>query len=385
MAMTKTLSMISRTGRDLQRYNDGCRQVVGCIPYRYRKTSQSSTVQGTQIDDLEFLLISSQKSSRWMFPKGGWETDEALEDAALRETFEESGVIGDVEVQEFLGTWSFKSKSQGTFHEGHMFPLLVTEELDDWPEKTVRKRLWLKFSEAREVCFHSWMKEALDVFASKLTKRNKEEEPQTCPFDELSMFYEEPRINIEANDHLTCEKELRISLVAKPSLGKMSSKAQKMFNEEVGNSHVAPMFGEGRLSRRILDEVGAKNQLNVNKSKDNKVDVKKIRVAESTEKANKPKRPLCAYFIFMEEYKEKHPNNKSVAVVGKAAGEKWKSFSDEEKALYQAKAEEMKAEYLKNMRDYKNKQHAGVVEEEEDDDKSRSEVNDNDEEDEGDD
>ncbi|KAK4350107.1 hypothetical protein RND71_029420 [Anisodus tanguticus] len=273
MAMTKTLSMISRTGRDLQRYNDGCRQVVGCIPYRYRKTSQSSTVQGTQIDDLEFLLISSQKSSRWMFPKGGWETDEALEDAALRETFEESGVIGDVEVQEFLGTWSFKSKSQGTFHEGHMFPLLVTEELDDWPEKTVRKRLWLKFSEAREVCFHSWMKEALDIFASKLTKRNKEEEPQTCPFDELSMFYEEPRINIEANDPLTCEEELRISLVAKHSLGKlmfnedsrskpllfsnvgnsmfseegkMSTKAQKMFNEEVGNSHVAPMFGEGK-------------------------------------------------------------------------------------------------------------------------------------------
>ncbi|KAK4362072.1 hypothetical protein RND71_017313 [Anisodus tanguticus] len=274
MAMTKTLSMISRTGRDLQRYNDGCRQVVGCIPYRYRKTNKSSTVLGTQIDDLEFLLISSQKSPRWMFPKGGWETDEALEDAALRETFEESGVIGDVEVQEFLGTWSFKSKSQGTFHEGHMFPLLVTEELDDWPEKTVRERLWLKFSEAREVCFHSWMKEALDVFASKLTKRNKDE-PQTCPFDELSMFYEEPRISIEANDHLTCE-ELRVSLVAKPSLGKlmfneesrkkpllfnensnvansmiseegkMSTKAQKMFNEEVGNSHVTPMFGEGK-------------------------------------------------------------------------------------------------------------------------------------------
>lgn len=283
MAMTKTLSMISRTGRDLQRYNDGCRQVVGCIPYRYRKTNELSTIQGTQIDDLEFLLISSQKSPKWMFPKGGWETDEALEDAALRETFEESGVIGDVEVQEYLGTWSFKSKSQGTFHEGHMFPLLVTEELDDWPEKTVRKRLWLKFSEAREVCWHSWMKEALDVFASKITKRNQNDEPQTCSFDELSyeqqtvvavsnsnntMFYEEPIISIEAANDLTCEEELRISLVAKPSLGKlmfneearrkpffneisnvansmfseeatMSTKAQTMFNEKLGRISIA--------------------------------------------------------------------------------------------------------------------------------------------------
>ncbi|KAK6778391.1 hypothetical protein RDI58_025109 [Solanum bulbocastanum] len=42
------------------------------------------TVQGTQINDLKFLLISSQKSPKWMFPKGGWATDEALEYVALR-------------------------------------------------------------------------------------------------------------------------------------------------------------------------------------------------------------------------------------------------------------------------------------------------------------
>ncbi|KAF2312503.1 hypothetical protein GH714_034896 [Hevea brasiliensis] len=47
---------------------------------------------------------------------------------------------------------------------------------------------------------------------------------------------------------------------------------------------------------------------------------------------NKPKRPASAFFVFMEEfrqeYKEKHPNNKSVAVVGKAGGDKWKSMSE---------------------------------------------------------
>ncbi|CAL5393879.1 unnamed protein product [Camellia sinensis] len=47
---------------------------------------------------------------------------------------------------------------------------------------------------------------------------------------------------------------------------------------------------------------------------------------------NKPKRPASAFFVFMEEfrkmYKEKHPNNKSVAAVGKAGGDKWKSLSE---------------------------------------------------------
>nr|XP_016433216.1 PREDICTED: high mobility group B protein 3-like [Nicotiana tabacum] len=74
------------------------------------------------------------------------------------------------------------------------------------------------------------------------------------------------------------------------------------------------------------------------------------------EETNKPKRPTIAFFIFMEEfrkqYKEKHPNNKFVAAVGKAAGEKWKSFSDAEKSPYQAKVEEMMAEYQNKMQAY---------------------------------
>lgn len=33
--------------------------------------------------------------------QGGWEEDESIEDAALRETVEEAGVVGDVEVGSF--------------------------------------------------------------------------------------------------------------------------------------------------------------------------------------------------------------------------------------------------------------------------------------------
>lgn len=33
-----------------------------------------------------------------------------------------------------------------------MFPLLVTEELEDWPEKTVRKRLWVSCESAYLSC-----------------------------------------------------------------------------------------------------------------------------------------------------------------------------------------------------------------------------------------
>ncbi|XP_018805982.1 nudix hydrolase 18, mitochondrial-like [Juglans regia] len=152
---------VSRTGRLFQRYNSkGYRQVVGCIPYRYRKTNQSSSVE-----DIEVLVVSSQKSQAMMFPKGGWEEDESKEVAARRETLEEAGVDG--KVQKMLGKWNYKSKRHGKMHEGYMFPLLVTKQLDIWPEKNLRERRWMSVKEAREVCQQGWMKEALDRLVSR--------------------------------------------------------------------------------------------------------------------------------------------------------------------------------------------------------------------------
>ncbi|XP_059643291.1 nudix hydrolase 17, mitochondrial-like [Cornus florida] len=183
----------SRTGRQFQRYDQGCRQVVGCIPYRYKKTNQFSSIGGTHVEELEFLLISSQKSERMMFPKGGWEIDESMEQAASRETLEEAGAVGIVEHK--LGNWSFKSKSQGTFHDGHMFPLRVTELLDSWPEENVRRRAWMTAKEAREACDHLWMKEALDRLVCRLKHPQPKEEENQRPCG-LEFLTEEPRMSI---------------------------------------------------------------------------------------------------------------------------------------------------------------------------------------------
>ncbi|KAL9261485.1 High mobility group B protein 3-like protein [Drosera capensis] len=128
------------------------------------------------------------------------------------------------------------------------------------------------------------------------------------------------------------------------------------------------------------------------KKTDKKLSVKKGAVSKSKkEKAakdpNKPKRPASAFFVFMEEFraqfKEKNPGNNSVAAVGKAGGDKWKSLSDAEKLPYQQKAQQRKAEYEKNMKAYNKKLSEGPKEEEEESDKSKSEVNDNDEDEDG--
>ncbi|GER49708.1 high mobility group family [Striga asiatica] len=99
---------------------------------------------------------------------------------------------------------------------------------------------------------------------------------------------------------------------------------------------------------------------------------------------NKPKRAPSAFFVFMEgfrqQYKEKHPKNKSVSAVGKAAGEKWKSMTDEEKAPFVAKAEKKKKEYERQMEAYNRKLSGEGDDDDDASDKSKSEVDDEDDE-----
>ncbi|KAI3518982.1 hypothetical protein L1887_07927 [Cichorium endivia] len=157
--------VVARSGRELQVYKEGQRVVVGCIPYRLKAGMKASS---KNIEDaLEVLVISTQRKGKGvLFPKGGWELDESIQDAALRETIEEAGVLGTVQSE--LGKWCFKSKGNDAFYEGHMFPLLVKEQLDLWPEKDIRQRFWVSASKAKESCQYSWMREALDVLVTRL-------------------------------------------------------------------------------------------------------------------------------------------------------------------------------------------------------------------------
>lgn len=80
-----TTQKISRNGRQTQRWHTDpatqrfYRLTTGCVPI----------VEGGKI-----LFASASRKPEWILPKGGWETDEAIEESAIRETFEEAGVLG---------------------------------------------------------------------------------------------------------------------------------------------------------------------------------------------------------------------------------------------------------------------------------------------------
>ncbi|KAL9341324.1 hypothetical protein Peur_067543 [Populus x canadensis] len=76
--------------------------------------------------------------------------------------------------------------------------------------------------------------------------------------------------------------------------------------------------------------------------------LKKAKKEKKGRDPNAPKRPLTAFFLFMDdfrkEYKEANPDSKDVKKVAKEGGVRWKSMTDEEKKQYVDKAAELKAE-----------------------------------------
>lgn len=98
-----------------------------------------------------FLLVTSRRSGRWIFPKGA--LVEGLEpwQAAAREAFEEAGVEGEIERVPVGSYRTRKRDLMGTVIDVALYPMRVEHQHDDWPERHQRFRHWAILSETRRL------------------------------------------------------------------------------------------------------------------------------------------------------------------------------------------------------------------------------------------
>ncbi|KAK9365342.1 hypothetical protein V1509DRAFT_642777 [Lipomyces kononenkoae] len=140
-------SMVAREGREMQRYSpSGARLVAGVVALSSDKT--------------KVLLVSSTaRQDKFVLPKGGFEKDEPMpEDAAIREAWEEGGIIGRISrplgviddprppkifVADAAGGESVPPRA-----EYYFFEMEIEKELDKWPECDRRVRKWATYKEA---------------------------------------------------------------------------------------------------------------------------------------------------------------------------------------------------------------------------------------------
>jgi len=94
---------------------------------------------------VEIALITTMSGKRWVVPKGSLDEGEQSRDAAIRETEEEAGLIGDLE-RKPLGHYRFTRSNERYVVEVYL--MRVTTVLDYWLEDRVRRRRWIAVDKA---------------------------------------------------------------------------------------------------------------------------------------------------------------------------------------------------------------------------------------------
>lgn len=121
-------------------------------------------------DKAYVLLIQSTRRKGWVLPKGGWETDEEITEAAAREAWEEAGISIqiDYDLGEIAETRPPKkaSKDRSLYH---FYEATVLKEEDDWPERDKRERNWFTFAQAKDAL--STRPELLEALTRSTMKR----------------------------------------------------------------------------------------------------------------------------------------------------------------------------------------------------------------------
>ena len=104
-------------------------------------------IHGTSV---EVLLVTSRRRGRWLLPRGWPIEGMSYGMAASKEASEEAGVVGEMG-HKALGDYHDDKRTGNGYRvpcRVFVYPLLVTQQQLDWPEKDQREQIWCNLSDA---------------------------------------------------------------------------------------------------------------------------------------------------------------------------------------------------------------------------------------------
>jgi len=105
-------------------------------------------------------LVSSRSGKRWVIPKGCLEPGKTTGEIALQEAWEEAGLTGVLDNQP-VGSYVYEKF--GSQHHVTVFLMQVTEEAEEFPERSFRERCWHTPAQALERVEDQGLREVLRV------------------------------------------------------------------------------------------------------------------------------------------------------------------------------------------------------------------------------
>lgn len=130
----------------------------------------------------EILLVTSRTRGRWVLPKGMITPGMTPAESALKEAWEEAGIVG-VVTGRCLGMYRYMKSRRCDIRSCavQVFAMKVTAVLPRWPEQRLRRRRWMSIDEAICQVMNDDLKRLLVRFSAQsgvaATALRKESEP----------------------------------------------------------------------------------------------------------------------------------------------------------------------------------------------------------------
>jgi len=150
--------------KPLYRREESIIRQIAALPYRFDGVDVGSP---GVIDGVQVLLITSRATRRWVIPKGNIGANHSPHAAAAAEAEEEAGVLGAL-CPVPLGAFRYrKLRASGAslMVDVDVYPLAVTQELDNWKERAERERRWFTLAEAAKAVDEPDLRELMRSFA----------------------------------------------------------------------------------------------------------------------------------------------------------------------------------------------------------------------------
>ncbi|WP_315700817.1 MULTISPECIES: NUDIX hydrolase [unclassified Bradyrhizobium] len=128
-----------------------------------------------RIEDMELsiLLITTRGKRRWSVPKGWPIARKRPHRTAAVEAYEEAGLRGKIS-RRAVGQFKHRKRKgkRKITCEVQLFPLEVRKQHTRWPERGQRKVIWLPAAKAARRIRQAKLRELIESFARKQTKRH---------------------------------------------------------------------------------------------------------------------------------------------------------------------------------------------------------------------
>jgi phosphohistidine phosphatase len=134
------------------------RAQAGVIPFRRKKGA------------IEICLIRNKGRKKWKIPKGFVDPGESVEQAALKEAWEEAGLTGKL-VGAPIGSYEYDK--WGLTLSVSVFLMEVTHQKDKWEESRFRERAWSPADSAFAMLKKHPVRSLLDAATTRIERRSR--------------------------------------------------------------------------------------------------------------------------------------------------------------------------------------------------------------------